>query len=71
MAWGCLGYALAQVLFAIGHTPALILWGRLLAGFACGAFFVGALNYIANTSTSKERGANLYLMLPFKQFLAL
>lgn len=61
MAWGCLGYALAQVLFAIGHTPALILWGRLLAGFACGSFFVGALNYIANTSTAKERGANLTL----------
>ena len=25
MAWGCLGYSLAQVLFAIGHTPAIIL----------------------------------------------
>ncbi|MCR1901350.1 MFS transporter [Ligilactobacillus apodemi] len=61
MAGGSIGYSLAQVLFALGHTPGIILWGRLLAGIACGAFFVGALTYIANTSLADERGANLTL----------
>ena len=48
IAIGCIGYAVAQFLFAIGHTTSLILIGRLLAGLACGAFFVGVLNYIVN-----------------------
>src|SRR5699024_7766634 len=35
--------------------------GRLLAGLACGAFFVGVLNYIVNLSSETNRGANLTL----------
>lgn len=33
--------------------------GRLIAGLACGAFFVGALTYITNKSTNASRGQNL------------
>ena len=59
MAIGSIGYAFAQFLFAIGHVPSVILIGRLIAGLACGAFFVGALNYIVNLSEDGERGSNL------------
>ena len=61
IAIGCIGYAIAQFLFAVGHTTSLILIGRLLAGLACGAFFVGVLNYIVNLSSETNRGANLTL----------
>ena len=61
IAIGCIGYAVAQFLFAVGHTTSLILIGRLLAGLACGAFFVGVLNYIVNLSSEINRGANLTL----------
>lgn len=61
MGLGSLGYSLAQVLFALGHSPSLILGGRFFAGFSCASFFVGALAYITNTTTVKTRGADLTL----------
>lgn len=61
MGLGSLGYSLAQIIFAVGHSPSLILGGRFFAGFSCASFFVGALAYITNTTTAKTRGADLTL----------
>ncbi|MEY8662956.1 MFS transporter [Ligilactobacillus faecis] len=61
MGLGSLGYSLAQVIFAVAHSPSLILGGRFFAGFSCASFFVGALAYITNTTTAKTRGADLTL----------
>ncbi|KRN88417.1 MFS transporter [Ligilactobacillus ceti] len=59
MAIGSIGYGIAQIMFAFGHTVPIIIAGRLLAGLACGAFFVGTLTYIANVTPPQERGAAL------------
>lgn len=61
MAWGSVGYALAQILFSFGHYAGIILIGRLLAGIACAAFFVGVLAYITEHSTTNQVGTNLTL----------
>lgn len=59
MALGSAGYGLGQIFFAYCTSAGWILVGRLIAGLACGAFFVGALTYITNKSTSTSRGQNL------------
>lgn len=59
MALGSAGYGIGQIFFAYCHQASWILVGRLLAGLACGAFFVGSLAYITNKSTETSRGANL------------
>lgn len=59
MAIGSIGYGISQIFFSFGHNVYIIMFGRLLAGLACGAFFVGTLTYIANLTPPEKRGAAL------------
>lgn len=59
MAIGGIGYGIAQAFFGFGRIPFFIGIARVVAGLSCGAFFVGALTYIANMSHEEERGSYL------------
>jgi len=47
---GCMGYALAQLIFAYATTQGAILLARVLAGVFVGGVFVSYLTYVINTA---------------------
>lgn len=51
----CLGYGLAQLLFAYSRTQAAILTVRVLAGVFVGGIFVSFLTYVINTAKPQDQ----------------
>lgn len=54
-----LGYSVGQYFFGSAHSEVQIVLGRMLAGVFTGGVWTAMANYVINTSTEKERGANL------------
>lgn len=52
---GCLGYAVAQLGFALAKTQAMILLARILAGVFVGGIFVSFLTYVVNRARSEDQ----------------
>lgn len=52
----CLGYGIAQLLFACSTTQVSILLARFLAGVFFGGVFVSLLTYLVNTAKPEDQG---------------
>lgn len=55
----CLGYGIAQLLFACAQTQAAILAVRVLAGIFVGGIFVSFLTYVINTARPEDQAKYL------------
>ena len=56
---GCMGYALAQLIFAYATTQGAILLARVLAGVFVGGVFVSYLTYVINTAKPQDQAKYL------------
>ena len=54
-----LGYAVGQMIFGMAQSELMVVGGRMFAGIFTGGAFTAFSNYVVNTSTPENRGANL------------
>ncbi|MBQ3092040.1 MAG: MFS transporter, partial [Clostridia bacterium] len=54
-----LGYAVGQMIFGMAQSELMVVGGRMFAGIFTGGAFTSFSNYVVNTSTPENRGANL------------
>lgn len=54
-----MGYAVGQMIFGAAQSELMVVGGRMFAGIFTGGAFTAFSNYVVNTSTSENRGANL------------
>ena len=55
----CMGYGIAQLLFACSHTQGAILAARVLAGIFVGGIFVSFLTYVINRARPEDQAKYL------------
>ena len=62
MVFGCVGYAVSQLIFMLAGNEFDIIIARMLAGFFMGGTMVSTLTYIIRISSMENRGQNLTIL---------